>query len=1567
MPQGGGKRKRGDRTYSGDSVNDGSRPSPHRPDALRLAQNSQSNPSQYGRARDSPRGGGRRGGRGGKALNSPSGSYHQRPPSSASNSMPSPSILRAEQLVEDPEPVTSPISTSTQTALDPTAPYWIYEYFTDEVVKSWDNTRKQSIVSKARAAKEIPNLLILQRIYQETLRSGLDGRILVPDAADVISQIVMDADAVLDKKAAEDFLDIVAISHMYEGHHPHLQTILANCGVPLELVRTNLDEKLLESLGLVRSTFGQSAIRHATNILYRMKIHNLLREESEGYSKLVTELFTTSANESPSPETIAATLTRVNAMIGTFNLDVGRVFDVTLDVFANVLVKHYRFFIKFLRASFWWPSSPVPEFQQSSAINLPSLPKWALPDTHGSKILTEDEKDEVKKAKVERDIKFWERLKEVGLKAYFELGYTRAPPDALETVQIMNEEDLAHFRDWVEQTGTLPPSGNKTAAQLLGFKLRFYESPCRDEEDIMPSNLIHLAALLIKIGFISLYDLYPHLWPSDDAMESVKKEKEKEKGDRDKARRPGGGNNALTRAAALPDDTIPIQSRKAADATTSAAANTSDAKENKLTQEAIKSGEKKSDLPEPVDQKIQLLRSLLCIGALPEALYMMGHFPWLLDLVPDLPEYINRILHYSLTHVYEPLQPLKNVDAVREPSQIVDLDQPSSQKGELRLVDQLPRKVLRWAQLDKIDSSEGIDYRFYWEDWADNIPVCNSVNNVFLLCDYLLNLSGLKIGRDPILLAKLTRIGLHSLDVDPSDENHNRWFDLCKRLLVPALSFAESNSGTVTEVWALLRRFPTAKRYDIYMEWFQAPLSRQHSDLEAQFETIKARTRDVLKRISKTNTKTMARSLAKVAVSSPGKVFEVALKQIESYDNLIDVVVESSRYFTDLAYDILTWSIVNALTKTKTRVQQDGMLTSKWLLALGSFSGSIFKRYSVMNPTPVLHYVADKLMKRQSTDLIVLYNLVLSMAGIVGNVTFNDVQTPAMTGGPYLKSLFMQQLGDRRHEPYMKISARRLMKAIVNGKLAGLLLVLICQQRQTCVYNFPQDNAPLKLLGNLFDENHYYLTQYLDLLHTNLAPKDFHSLIPSLSELIGDYGIEPNVAFWIWRPQIVAEIAQYDKTVSSEKTIANDKDNIESNDEPQLAGSKTRQDDDLTDGESRVEGLSADGTRPLEMLNGLEATMLNGSTPLRSQHSESIESTESKSLSHPIVQRVAESVRPVLPPDTFEILSESFYFAFWRLTPYDLHVPAQYKQEVDKLSTMIKDSKNNRSDLSTTAVRAREQQRKNWTESISQLTTENNSHLSAHIKTKTALREEKDTWFGQFTGKPLDLSIAILEYCFIPRIVLSEVDAFFVFKMFKWMHSQGAKNFKTVGVLDCLFNAKRLAPLFFMCTAKEAEYFGRFLNEVLQDLSKWHASAEVFEKEAHGSKKDLSGFFARGSLLKYEDFRSLLAKWHLNLHDALKACFTGGEYMHIRNAMNILKMIESVFPTINHMGESLMKCLSDLSESETRQDLVVPAKMSLSILKMRSKEWIIRQEFSLVSFSIGPKDHLSHSIRISHH
>ena len=1565
---------------------------------------------------------------------------------------------------------------------------YAYEYLSDECVGSWSSTGKESFVDAVTALKNAHDkdpAVILSVAFQELVRAGLDSRIPATDAGLAVKQIIEGYRGYHDgteenRISLEDtpnapldpvslFLDTISILTEADQRSPVLQPLMVATDISVTRMRAELETSLLISIGLLRDTFARMGIRKTTNILYRQSNYNLLREESEGYSKLITEYFTISNSSPPTSEVVKETLQRILALIGAFDLDVGRVLDVTLDVFADLLVKRHKFFIKLLRGSSWWPTpketaatnilagteqanddptSTARDLEVSVGLSLDPLPWWALPSFSES-LNTEEEQEKERQRlnflRDKRDRLFWDRVQEVGIKAYFELNsgitaLTRKPDNCKDysasgaseignaTAKIATPSDEEE-RDWISKTGITLPVGNRTAAQLLGFKLRFYASAARGPHDQLPDNLIHLAALLIKTGFISLRDLYPHLYPNDEMMEnSVKEKLSKEKIERDKKNRPGAGAmNALMTAAALTDDTVPAygntsrmgDSRGGSHMVNSATAGPTPKAEGLQGENTDQSGStgkggeeaNESSLPEPADQKIHLLKSLLLVGAIPEALFILGKFPWLMDLVPDLPDYIHRILNHSVSKVYEPLRPLHDRDSIRVAKRLPTDQSPTSSynatsgytnaaisKGDLRFTDPPPRKTLWWANLDKHDSGDGIDYRFYWEDWADNVPICQNIDDIFLLCKTLLNLSGVKIGKDPDLLMKLSRIGRHSLSTDNSDSNMSRWIDLAKRLLVPALSLTKTNPGLVNEMFDLLKHFPVRSRFGIYAEWYTGPISRL-PDIRAAFDIANAETKVTLKRISKTNTKPMARALAKIAYSSPGVVFEVTLNQIEAYENLIEVVVECARYFTYLGYDVLTWSLMNALgSGSRAAVGEDGMMTRQWLKMLAIFAGRVFKRYSVMSPAPILQFVANQLRSGNVTGLDVLEQIISFMAGIRPDISFNEAQIQAMAGGELLQMQTLEQLYDDR--PNVKQSSRRLLRALTEPSLAVYMLIAIAQVRQTAIFRNSETNAPPKVLGNSLDKIHRVFTQYLDMLRGNLSMSMFDESVPDVAKLIKDFKLDASAAFAITRPSLSHLFAEAEAAMKAERQEKTNRTNAAAaataaQQEAERAKSKQVQNDiKMEDGEQQQPEEKVKSTETIKTENDSEAN--NELAQVKSEEkdapatSEAVVDTEMKDADQIVQQEVDKNAQPAstdisakttnsivnaptaytppmrlllndlksaLPIDFEKSMSISFYATFWQLSLNDMLVPSSsYEDEIKRQRDKIAAVSADRTDLSVTGMRRKEARKKELNEMQDKLRTELKSQIHKYSQIRARLQKEKDRWFVNFVSKPSaereQLHDALLQECFLPRLLFSPLDALYTFKMIFFLHASGPSGFSTVNLLDRIFREKQLTALIFFCTLQESESLGRFLAELLKELRRWHADFNTYEKMAFGPKKDLPGFAEQlredgtpESFIGYEDFRRRLLRWHKNLTAAFKTCFSEGEYMHMRNAINVLKPLPPHYPVVNWMGNNILDELKRY-EKDPREDIKVSTMSLLSEVQKRKNSWIMHAAFS---------------------
>ncbi|XP_004400245.1 PREDICTED: THO complex subunit 2 [Odobenus rosmarus divergens] len=112
-------------------------------------------------------------------------------------------------------------------------------------------------------------------------------------------------------------------------------------------LKERLDPETLESLGLFffLQQFNQKSVKIKTKLFYKQQKFNLLREENEGYAKLIAELgqffFLNITSD--------LILENIKSLIGCFNLDPNRVLDVILEVF-ECRPEHDDFFISLLES-----------------------------------------------------------------------------------------------------------------------------------------------------------------------------------------------------------------------------------------------------------------------------------------------------------------------------------------------------------------------------------------------------------------------------------------------------------------------------------------------------------------------------------------------------------------------------------------------------------------------------------------------------------------------------------------------------------------------------------------------------------------------------------------------------------------------------------------------------------------------------------------------------------------------------------------------------------------------------------------------------------------------------------------------------------------------------------------------------------------------------------------------------------------------------------------------------------------------------------------------------------------
>ncbi|KAM6495643.1 Transcription factor/nuclear export subunit protein 2 domain containing protein [Amanita muscaria] len=1258
------------------------------------------------------------------------------------------------------------------------------------------------------------------------------------------------------------------------------------------LCRERLDSAILAGVGLIvdKVSLDKKEIRTRTGLFYKQNKFNLLREQSEGYSKLIVEL-TSNLGPAHSPATampveplpsieerVRPVWERVISLIGYFDLDPNRALDIILDVLSTHLATHYTFFLTLLSFSPWRGSYNRSSFSEDE---YPS----PLPGSFNGKSL----------------------------------------------------DDILTLAD--HRSATTSNKTSRVLAQVLGFKFSYYASSNINEPT--PKILYLTAALLIREGFVSLEDLYPHMSPSDEDMDAVHKEYLANID----SRIAGAKISQLALAAPLESSSQPSQSK------------------------AAPAEPKKSELRDH-NQKIGLLSALLTLGALKPSIVILSKFPWLVDSNPEIADLILRLLRHSISPLYESSLLTKE----RNPSFTL----PRPRYGSSGLTAVPPRKPVLTLWAPTPPSTSFNDFVFFFPHWVGQVPICSTVDDLVDVIEPLLRFVGLHVSRDPVFLTKFLRLGRLQLgstvpvdpltkkpvsEPDPCHPIRQFWFKVLRVYLLPALPLIRGNAVCTVEVWNIVRQFETTGRWRLYGEW-KSNAYKSHPELRVREVQADRESKGILRRLSHNTIDSLSGPVAKLAHSNPCIFFANAVNQIMAYDNLASVVIQALRYVTNMGFDVLVYIILDALTNPrKERVKDDGVNTSDWLQSLASFTGMLFRRYSA-DLTPFLKYIVHQLHNAQTTEIAVLRELIWKMAGIEPLPSLSESQIAAMAGGPVLRiEAVASATRGARLDPGdagMK-GPQRLGKALLDSNLALPLLIQVAQQRQACVFKAPDTH--LKSLASLYDTTHGVLLQYLELLTSpSVIPLEDYAkkVLPPIGELREMYGIGAPICMQIVRSVLQASLLKAALAMKEQERAAS-----EEAEKRLKAALLTKREPTIA---SRVASPSIGASAHSETQpepNGKQTGEEQSPEEATMDVDHVSQTSVSNSPESPWIPELATlfgDVKKIAPGNAFEVIGPGFYMTFWQLSTYDLTPPAiRYDEEGAALRTLSRqeDSKYIAADRSADRVKrmaapAHRTRRDRYNHYVNLLAQEFKEQTISREYTIKRLGREKHHWFTHSSKANL-LVNSIIEHCIQPRSLLSPMDADFCAQFIKVMHTQGTPGFHTLMCYDKLLG-DHVKVVLFSCSEYEARNYGRFLLGILTDLHKWNLDEQLYSQDNRtkvGGKTIHHPGFQRvwsynnpvpvDNVLKWVAFQQILRKWHRKLGKCFIECIQTGEFMHVYNAIIVLKEVLPVFPlaSVTDTGGAIDAAMDKLLETEERGDLKILGRAYSASLKKRESLWAL--------------------------
>ncbi|BFZ57527.1 THO2 plays a role in transcriptional elongation [Savitreella phatthalungensis] len=756
-----------------------------------------------------------------------------------------------------------------------------------------------------------------------------------------------------------------------------------------------LDGSTLQAIGRLNSAsaFAKRTIRVRTATLYKQQKYNLLREETEGFGKLVLLIsgFLSEHRNLQDRELGTLLINRIDAVMGIFDLDPTRVLDL-LFVICTYFVET----------------------------------KWLL------------------------------------------------------VLSVLSQGS------WF--SGGSKSCASRAAANIISSRLRM-----EIEAGSCSKQAMTLLAFLLRDNLLDMQHVWPHLEPSEACR------RRETDGHTDALRasiNDAKGVNALTMAAPLPDD----------DEVTEGAKLSQDCSHNPT--EPVDDGKAVGRTQNAADAYADLLSALLAIRALTDARFVLAEFPVLPASRPSVARAIARLIDEAVEALLTCSHAgLANDGILNRRSQPTDIKYRDSDLSE----------ILPPASMPTTDAGdEGLTQEVHYSFFLGKCGLERRIDDTELFA--WLHVAGVQLYHRPEVIVKLCRYAKQVIANAPDRSIAlAAWSSVIRGNILPALSLIDPNPSLVTDIFALLREYDQECRFSFYGEW-QSQTYKSVPELRAQLVRSEKEAKGLLRRISSSNAKDFGRLLAKATHSNPCVVLTIALNQIESYDNLVEVVIEASRYFTMLSFDVLTFVMLSLLSSNgKARLKSDGTSVAHWLQSISDFVSKMYRRYSHMDPGPICLFAAKRLHLNSALEIIVIQDLLREMGGIGVANDLSDEQLAGCTGGPLLRARSLKLINTSEQS---QKTGSRLMAALERTRLTVPLLCLIAKQASEAPFLIGDADAHLKLLGNLTDQCQATFSQYLDFLAIFRQAAGSESALDLLRSLRTRIALPWSTTFAIVRPML---------------------------------------------------------------------------------------------------------------------------------------------------------------------------------------------------------------------------------------------------------------------------------------------------------------------------------------------------------------------------------------------------------------------------------------------------------------
>lgn len=785
-------------------------------------------------------------------------------------------------------------------------------------------------------------------------------------------------------------------------------------------------------------------------------------------------------------------------------------------------------------------------------------------------------------------------------------------------------------------------------------------------------------------------------------------------------------------------------------------------------------------------------------------------------------------------------------------------------------------------------------------------------------------------------------------------------FEIMRDVVLPASSLVQSNPALSEAIWDVLREWPHHKRWCTYghvqNEVFGSCSIYQLYAKRASYEM-----RYILKRLTSETRARHAATVAKITHGQALPAFSAALDRIQGYPaDLITItpIVEACKKCTDLSLDILVFLAIDRMADSRrSRLKKDGINVAQWYATLSLFLGVSLRKLPLrfQHVEGVTNFFCKKLAVEPEPLLITaLSDIIKCVADVEVDVNLTSKQIKACGGGTVLQELVNGLWGRLQPDPSMvgysfdsRLERERslaiigLQRALSKSGVHIDLAISIAQLTRSAIFDDDLKAMPLKLCANVIDKARASLMQLSHFLR--LVPKNVNRAEETqtalwrplktlgLANLLTEMNTPISSAVILMSPTLdfLATSAHLGLPETVLERAETDESKMQSNEEPSTSQSLNNKPDE------------AELSKSAEAKDASTNSKLSAETaPHRTEPLKSVATFDE-----------------VVSDRTKGVLSPALVHAFWTLKLGDIAVPVDlYEEERHRMHSIKTIWENELEQYRRHTAGELDRARRCEAEYrlIREITTNLEEEKEAMIKRHESVLEKlrkigDDLHRPSSSGTELERQQSarfFLQECVIPRCRISVPDALFCSRFIILMFQM---DIPVVSFSHFFENFLLLIPtLLRSCSENEALGVTGLINEMLSMLEKWRSNKTNFELEM-GSLKYTGLQYVDDDGKSVQFKHEYLCEWLFDIHQRLTAgmceVVSSKEYLYSRNSLSVLVGVSEFFPKVTEHAKRIDNAVGELVNSDM-EDLRLTANGVLARLRaggsMRIPEHIFR-------------------------